>query len=462
MKIAVLNGSPKGQLSVTLQYVSFLQRKFPEIEFQIFDVALKIKKLEEDDKLFEETIGQIAAADAVLWAFPLYFFLVSSQYKRFIELIFERNSVSTFRGKPAAVLTTSIKFFDHTAHNYLRDICGDLEMKFFGSYSAEMYDLFKSKERRRLTLFGQMYIQAIKDGSGAIKSNKRLTNSGMVYEPALLQQIDTDGKKVLIVVDDFSNSSNLRPMLESFQKAFLPVATLMQLKDVDIKGGCLGCMKCGLDNSCAYQGKDGFIDFFNDQIKTADILFFAGSIHDRFLSSLWKCFFDRSFFNGHIPVLEGKQIGFVIAGSFNQLSNLREILEAYADVQHANLVGFVSDDMGGSPEINDALQSMVSSAVMYSKKGYLQPQKFFGVAGTKLFRDAVFGKLRIVFQADHKYYKKIGFYDFPNKNYKWRLINSTIVSLTKIPFMRREFVKRMKVEMIKPFGRILAKMKPRE
>ena len=81
MKIAVLNGSPKGQLSVTLQYVSFLQRKFPEIEFKIFDVALKIKKLEEDDKLFQDIIGQIAAADAVLWAFPLYFFLVSSQYK---------------------------------------------------------------------------------------------------------------------------------------------------------------------------------------------------------------------------------------------------------------------------------------------------------------------------------------------------------------------------------------------
>jgi multimeric flavodoxin WrbA len=459
MKIAVLNGSPKGQLSVTLQYVSFLQRKFPEIEFKIFDVALKIKKLEEDDKLFQDIIGQIAAADAVLWAFPLYFFLVSSQYKRFIELIFERNSTSAFRGKPVAVLTTSIKFFDHTAHNYLRDICGDLEMKFFGSYSAEMYDLFKSKERRRLTLFGQLYIQAIKDGSGVIKSNKRLTNQGMVYEPALLPQIDTDSKKVLIVVDDFRNSPKLRPMVESFQKAFSPAAALVQLKDIDIKGGCLGCLQCGLDNSCVYQGKDGFIDFFNGQIKTADILFFAGSIHDRFLSSLWKCFFDRSFFNGHIPVLEGKQIGFVIAGSFNQLSNLREILEAYVDTQHANLVGFVSDDMGGSPEINDALQSMAASAVMYSKRGYLQPQKFYGVAGTKLFRDAVFGRLRVVFQADHKYYKKHGFYDFPQKKYKWRLINSAIVSLTKIPFLRREFVRRMKAEMIKPFGRVLAKMK---
>jgi multimeric flavodoxin WrbA len=460
MKIAVLNGSPKGQVSVTLQYVSFLQRKFPEIEFQIFDVALKIKKLEEDDKFFKETIGQIASADAVLWAFPLYFFLVSSQYKRFIELIFERNSVSSFRGKPAAVLTTSIKFFDHTAHNYLRDICGDLEMKFFGSYSAEMYDLFKSKERRRLALFGQMYVQAIKDGSVAVASVKRLTNSTIAYEPALLRQIDTDGKKVLIVVDEVSNNPNLRKMVENFRKAFSPVAAMVQLRDVDIKGGCLGCMKCGLDNSCVYEGKDGFIDFFNEKIKTADILFFAGSIHDRFLSSLWKCFFDRSFFNGHIPVLEGKQIGFVIAGTFNQLYNLREILEAYADGMQANLVGFVSDDMGGSPEINDALQSMAASAIMYSKKGYLQPQKFYGVAGRKIFRDAVFGKLRIVFQADHKYYEKNGFYDFPNKNYKWRMINRTIVSLTKIPFIRRNFVKRMKAEMIKPFGRILAKMKP--
>jgi Predicted flavoprotein len=459
MKIAVLNGSPKGQLSVTLQYVFFLQRKFPEIEFKIFDVALKIKKLEEDDQLFEETIGQIAAADAVLWAFPLYFFLVSSQYKRFIELIFERNSTSAFRGKPVAVLTTSIKFFDHTAHNYLRDICGDLEMKLFGSYSAEMYDLFKSKERRRLTLFGQLYIQAIKDGSGVIKSNKWLTNQVMVYEPALLPQIDTDSKKVLIVVDDFSNSPNLRSMVESFQKAFSPAAALVQLRDVDIKGGCLGCLKCGLDNNCVYQGKDGFIDFFNGQIKTADILFFAGSIHDRFLSSLWKGFFDRSFFNGHIPVLEGKQTGFVISGPFNQLSNLREIMEAYVDIQHANLVGFVSDDMGGSPEINDALQSMAASAVMYSKRGYLQPRKFYGVAGTKLLRDAVFDRLRVVFQADHKYYKKNGFYDFPQKKYKWRLINGAIVLLTKIPFLRREFVRRMTMEMIKPFGRVLAKIK---
>jgi len=38
MKIAVLNGSPKGQISVTMQYVRFLQQKFPEAEFKFIDV----------------------------------------------------------------------------------------------------------------------------------------------------------------------------------------------------------------------------------------------------------------------------------------------------------------------------------------------------------------------------------------------------------------------------------------
>ncbi len=146
----------------------------------------------------------------------------------------------------------------------------------------------------------------------------------------------------------------------------------------------MGCMQCGLDNVCVYEGKDGFIDFFNQKIKTADILFFAGSIHDRYLSSLWKCFFDRSFFNGHTPVLQDKQIGFVISGPFSQIYNLREIFEAHVEMQHSNLVGFVSDDMGSSAEINTALQIIASNAVMYGKLGYIKPQNILSGCGYKV------------------------------------------------------------------------------
>jgi hypothetical protein len=112
----------------------------------------------------------------------------------------------------------------------------------------------------------------------SIKNNKPLVKQEVVYEPAKLMPVETNGKKVLIVVDDISKSPNLRKMVENLQKTFSPSAELVQLKDIDIKGGCLGCMQCGLDNVCVYEGKDGFIDFFNEQIKTADILFFAGKV----------------------------------------------------------------------------------------------------------------------------------------------------------------------------------------
>ena len=455
MKIAVLNGSPKGQTSVTMQYVHFLEQKFPEAEFKYFDVALKIKRLEKDDAAFQEIIAGIAAADAVLWAFPLYTLLVCSQYKRFIELIFERNATAAFRGKPAAVLTTSINFFDYTAHNYIHAVCDDLQMNYFGSYSAEMNDLLKSKERQRLKTFGDLFIKAIKEGTPSIRSNKPLIAPDVFFNAEAIKPVETEGKKVLIVVDDAAENPNLMKMVERLRQTFSPVADLVQLKDIDIKGGCLGCVQCGFDNVCAYEGKDGFIDFFNQKIKTADILLFAGAIHDRYLSSLWKCYFDRGFFNGHTPALQGKQVGFVITGPFSQIYNLREIFEASMDVQHAGLVGFVSDDIGSPAEINAALQNMASRSVEQSKLDYIPPPTFYQVAGSKIFRDAIWGRLRVVFQADHKYYKEHGMYDFPQKNYKWRIINSALVLLTKIPVVRREFIKRVKTEMIKPCANAL-------
>jgi hypothetical protein len=67
--------------------------------------------------------------------------------------------------------------------------------------------------------------------------------------------------------------------------------------------------------------------------------------------------------------------------------------------------------------------------------------------------------LRVVFQADHKYYQEHGMYDFPQRNYKWRIINNALVLLTKIPAVRREFIKRMKTEMIKPCANVVKKTK---
>ena len=46
MKFAVINGSPKGQISVTLQSVEYLKLKFPWIDFEVIHAGQKIKALE--------------------------------------------------------------------------------------------------------------------------------------------------------------------------------------------------------------------------------------------------------------------------------------------------------------------------------------------------------------------------------------------------------------------------------
>ena len=48
MKILILNGSPAGDDSITLQTVLYLQKLFPDHEYRIENAARKIKAIEKD------------------------------------------------------------------------------------------------------------------------------------------------------------------------------------------------------------------------------------------------------------------------------------------------------------------------------------------------------------------------------------------------------------------------------
>jgi len=153
MKIVVLNGSPKGDVSVTMQYVHYIQKRFPGHELKILNISQRIRKIERSEEAFQEILNEIRSADAVLWATPVYVFLVPAQYKRFIELLAEREAGAVFEGKYCAALTTSIHFYDHTAHNYLHAVSDDLNMRFLGSHSADMSDLRREGGREKLLIF---------------------------------------------------------------------------------------------------------------------------------------------------------------------------------------------------------------------------------------------------------------------------------------------------------------------
>jgi len=458
VKIVVLNGSPKGNLSVTLQYVLFIRKKFPQHELKVFNIAQEFRKIEGEEKAFQEIIEAVKSADGVLWAFPLYLLLVHSNYKRFIELIRERGVESAFKGKYTAALSTSIHFFDHTAHNYINAICDDLDMRYVGSFSADMYDLLKEKEQVKLTLFARHFFEAIENRVPTSKNFMPVVHKKFGYTPGKVgNKIDVGSKKVLILTDSTDSGTNLGRMVQRFRDSFSSEVELVNLNDVNIKGGCLGCIQCGYDNTCAYQGKDGYIDFFNTKVKPADVLVFAGAIKDRYLSSRWKLYFDRSFFMGHAPKYTGKQMGFIISGPLSQIPNLRQILEAYAEGEGASPVDFVTDEPEDSAEIDALLHSLAERLIRFASEGCMKSSTFLGVGGIKIFRDDIWGRLRPTFQADHRRYKKHGVYDFPQKDYKTRIIGGIFMLLTRLPAFRKEYARRTKAEMVKPLQKIVEK-----
>jgi hypothetical protein len=48
MKIVVLNGSPKGEASITPQYMRFIQNKFPQHEMKAFHVSQLVNRIENE------------------------------------------------------------------------------------------------------------------------------------------------------------------------------------------------------------------------------------------------------------------------------------------------------------------------------------------------------------------------------------------------------------------------------
>lgn len=453
MKIAVLNGSPKGEVSVTMQYVKYLEKQFPDHEFELIHVAHSIRRLERDAAAFNEVMESVGKADGVLWAFPLYVYLVHASYKRFIELIWERGMEETFQGKYAALLATSIHFFDHTALDYMHGICDDLDMRYTGFYSAEMDDLMKDSERKRLTAFAANWFTAIAGGRSTLKAYHPVDYTVGEYIPSEVRHpVDTKGKRVIIVTESADPSHHTGRLVERFRK--LTGADVFDLSASSIKGGCTGCLHCGFDNECIYGDRDD-IERIYTTAGQYDVIVFAAAIRDRYLSAAWKTFVDRRFFKTHQPHFVGKQMAYLIAGPLGQLHNLREILHANAELERANLAGILTDEYGSPAEIDERMEALAHQLIEHAVQQYVRPLTFLGIGGSKIFRDDVWGKLRFVFQGDHRYYKKHGYYDFPQKQWGTRLTNMFMILLSKIPPVKKSIQQNMKTHMIAPYQKIL-------
>ncbi|MBR4941398.1 MAG: NAD(P)H-dependent oxidoreductase, partial [Clostridia bacterium] len=136
MKIAVVNGSPKGKYSITLQTVRYLEKKYPGHEFSVLHAGQRIKALERD---FSPAAELLNSCEGIIFAYPVYTFLAPSQLHRFFELA--KASGVDLRGKFATQISTSKHFYDMTAHKYVEENAFDMGMRYIRGLSADMEDL---------------------------------------------------------------------------------------------------------------------------------------------------------------------------------------------------------------------------------------------------------------------------------------------------------------------------------
>lgn len=446
MKIAVINGSPKGKYSITLQTVLYLERKYPEHEFCVLHAGQTIKALEKD---FSKARTLLESADAVLFSYPVYTFLAPSQLHRFIELV-KANGVD-LKDKYATQISTSKHFYDVTAHRYIEENSLDLGMRYIKGLSADMEDLLSERGRVDAEKFFDRFLWSVKEDIYTRAVAEKSTYSPVhptKTEPKPGQRTDKD---IIILTDETDENSVLSEMIAHFRNTFAYKTRIVNISEFPLAGGCLGCFRCAVSEKCVY--KDGFDTFLRENIQKADAIVYALTVRDHSMGSRFKMYDDRNFCNGHRTVTVGMPVGYIISGDYSNESNLREVIEGRCETGGNFLTGVATDERDPDTE----LDSLAKSLAFAIETHHTAPQNFLGVGGMKIFRDLIY-QMRGMMKADHKFYKKQGIYDFPQKNVGKALMMYGVGALLSSEKILSKMGNKMNEGMLMPYQQMFKKM----
>ena len=463
MHVLVINGSPSGKNSITLQTVLFIEKHFKKITFKYLHVGSGIHAME---KSFAEAEDALRSADLLLFAYPVYTFLVPSQLHRFIELIKEHGM--DLSGKYATQLTTSKHFYDTTAHQFIEDNCDDLGLRYITGLSADMEDLLSKKGQTEALKFFRYvcwnmkhglyeparYASSSRDtvGAGSCSSGSPDTQDTATADPGGSESPDPS-KRIVVITDLPADGSGtaLADMIDRFRESVSCTCDVVNIREFPFKGGCLGCFHCAADGTCIY--KDGFDSYLRNNIQSSDAIVYAYTIRDHSMGSRFKMFDDRQFCNGHRTVTMGKPVGYLVEGDLANEPNLITLMEARAQVGGNFLAGIAVSGIDMERDVNQLALRICYAA----DHAYNPPKNFYGVGGLKIFRDLIY-QMQGMMKEDHRFYTEHGFYDFPQKRKETILGMYLVGAMMTNKKLRRKLGNKMTEGMLMPYKKILEKI----
>ena len=446
MNILVLNGSPKADYSITLQTVRYLEKLHPEHTFDVLHVGRQIKSLEKD---FSKAADAIQKADMLLFSYPVYTFIAPYQLHRFMELLKEANL--NLAGKWATQLTTSKHFYDVTAHRYIQDNCQDLGLKFVRGLSADMDDLLTTLGQHQAMSFFDYVCHCVEDDLYEPFPEAAPAPRHIPVTAASAGEGEKSGD-VVILTTCAEDDTQLSAMIDRFRAVFPCKTRVINLLEYPFRGGCLGCFNCAVSGKCIYN--DGFDEYLRNEIQTAQAIVYAFTIRDHSMGAAFKLYDDRQFCNGHRTVTMGMPIGYLVSGDYSREPNLQMIIEGRAQVGSNFLAGVATDEQDPDRQI-DTMAATLDYAL---RTNYVPPQNFYGIGGMKIFRDLIW-QMQGMMKADHKFYKKHGQYDFPQKKWPTMLKMYLVGGLLSSPKIKAKMGNAMNEGMIAPYKKVLDNIK---
>lgn len=405
MKVYVVNGSPKGESSTTYYHVKFLEKHFKDVSFEYAHVALHSEHyLTHLDTVLE----RMSKCDVILWIYPIYALSVPFQMMQFIEGLYKHDQRQCLKNKFTSQICTSKFLLDITAQGYIKAVCEDFEMKIIEGLSLDMDAVLTKDGQYKLIDF----MDKLKDHH-ANKISYGHVPKPMTqlydFEYAIVPEHEKKKAKIMIVYNGETYSKTLEHMIMAFENICPYEVHRLDLSNVHIKNGCIGCHRCLLRGVCIYD--DEFEHMYHEKVSSADVLIYASDIQHHFLHSDFKLLDDRAFYHGFRLNREHKAIGFILTGHYQQEINLQHILKAKAQL---NCMNFLEPVTNEQETIKAQITRLCYEIDYFIRNKPYPKESFLSVGAMKIYRDIVYEK-RGMLQKDHEYFKRYKLYDYPRR-----------------------------------------------
>lgn len=465
VKVLIVNGSPKGDHSLTLQHSFYMLGQEKGIDWKVSQAGEALSSIQYEQSWLDAAISDIEWSDAIIWNTPVYTMLVPWQLMRLFQLIKAAGRNSIFQGKYVTSMMTCFHYYDHLAEDWLRGMSEDLGMFYIEGRTADNMDMLKKGHRASMRFFMHEFLEACRNQQPVERKFMPLPETkSPVFKPnRILDQSPpkSDAQKTaprtVLLTDEYKKDGNLSRMIDVFMDAYPHPIEVVDINSFPYEAGCHGCLRCELVGDC--DRKDGFQEFYLNLVNTCDVLVFGMNIEDRYLKLIWKLFLDRTFSNGHRTSMMGKHTAYLVAGPLRSLPNVRQFLEGKDNVGRENAMSIISDEYKDSTQLEKLLTVSAQRLARAAEANYQKSINFLGLGGIKIFRDLIYS-MRGVVGDDHRFYKKHGLYDFPQKDIGKQVFNLGMGVAFKLKPVRIQAFERMPALYIQLHKQIVKSGKP--